>query len=188
MATASKWLRRNPSIPAPTGPTATRTAGWAAVAAARAAASVSAAAASQAHTEEELAITVSTCRARVAGPRASAAAASAAWSGRRGSVHKHGGGVPAAQVIAQPGAGPPGGDGGAVQDEADHLEPARVAAAGQVRALAPELLGQRRHRVIDEAGQRPGAGRQRLAQGRRVGDSENAVRIQYAHTAFCPAW
>ena len=74
-------------MPAPTGPTATRTAGWAAVAAARAAAPVSAAAASQAHTEEELAITVSTCRAPVAGPRASAAAASAAWSGRRGSVH-----------------------------------------------------------------------------------------------------
>ena len=88
VATASKWLRRKPSIPAPVGPTATRTAGWAAVAAARAPASVSAAAASQAHTEEELAITVSTCRARVAGPRASAAWASAAWSGRRGSVHK----------------------------------------------------------------------------------------------------
>src|SRR5271166_1425035 len=68
VATASKWLRRKPSAPAPMGPTATRTPGWAAVAAARAPASVSAAAASQAHTDEELAITVSTCRARVAGP------------------------------------------------------------------------------------------------------------------------
>ena len=59
VATASKWLRRNPSIPAAAGPTATRTAGWAAVAAARAPAPLSAAAASQAHTDEELAITVS---------------------------------------------------------------------------------------------------------------------------------
>jgi len=90
MASASKWLRRKPSIPAPMGPTATRTAGWGAVAAVRAPAPVSAAAASQAHTEEELAITVSTCRARVAGPRASGGGrgGSAAWSGLRGSVHK----------------------------------------------------------------------------------------------------
>ena len=84
VATALKWLRRKPSAPVPGGPTATRTAAWAAVAAVMAPASVSAAAASQAHTEEELAITVRTCRARVAGPRASAAWASAAWSGGRG--------------------------------------------------------------------------------------------------------
>jgi hypothetical protein len=80
VATASKWLRRKPSAPVPAGPTATRTAGYAAIAAVMAPASVSAAmlAASQAHTDEELAITVSTRWAPVAGPRASAALASAA--------------------------------------------------------------------------------------------------------------
>ena len=67
----------------------------------------------------------------------------------------NGGGVLAAQVVAQLGAGARGGDGGAFQDEAHHLEPAYVAAAGQFRPLASELLGQRRHHVIDEVGQRP---------------------------------
>ena len=73
VATASKWLRRKPSAPVPAGPIAARTAGWAAVAAVIALASVSAAAASQAHIDEELATTVSTCRALVAVPRAPAA-------------------------------------------------------------------------------------------------------------------
>ena len=66
----------------------------------RAAAAVSAAAASQAHTEEELAITVSTCRARVAGEGLGGGGERALVRAARVGP-QHGGGVPAAQVIAQ---------------------------------------------------------------------------------------
>ena len=97
------------------------------------------AAASQAHTEEELAITVSTCRARVAGPRAAA--------GERGLIRaagigpQHRGGVRAAQVAAQLGAG-----------LAEHRR--IVACSARSNATLPGRPGtaRRRRRVVDNSG------------------------------------
>ena len=63
-----------------------------------------------------------------------------------------------------------------------------MAAAGQFRALAPQLPDS----AATMSSTKPATDREPAASAWRSTagscDSANAVRIQYAHTMFCPAW
>ena len=163
VASASRWLRRKPATPRPVGPSATRTSGRSASAAGTAPRSGPSAPATQTHSAEALGDDGERPRARRRGrpPRRPARARPgrrrAGRSTRSPRCARGRARSPAAPTRARR-------DRRALEDQRDDLEALGVGAAGELVALALDLLGDAGERLVDEGEDRARGDVEQLAQ------------------------